>query len=121
MLHTRDAGMPTTWDCVDCGTNTAPGMPTCSQLDAIFNNPLLNGSAKTFQCVYNDQTEVYRVTKRIWRKACMSDFSGCLCIGCLEKRIRRRLVPTDFEREHALNDPHLPCTERLRSRRTRRH
>jgi hypothetical protein len=35
----------------------------------------------------------------------------------LEKRLGRRLKPKDFKRGDAFNQPHLPCTPRLRSRR----
>jgi hypothetical protein len=39
---------------------------------------------------------------------------GCLCIGCLEKRIGRRLKPKDFT-DHPFNQ--LPGTPRLLNRR----
>ena len=35
--------------------------------------------------------EVYTVRPAIWKRAGMEDWGGCLCIGCLEKRIGRRL------------------------------
>jgi hypothetical protein len=40
-----------------------------------------------------------------------------LCIGCLEKRLGRRLKPKDFQRDHPFNAYHMPCTPRLRDRR----
>jgi hypothetical protein len=47
----------------------------------------------------------------------MKPEGGCLCIGCLEKRLGRRLKPKDFPRDHPLNDVRVPGTERLRRRR----
>jgi hypothetical protein len=45
----------------------------------------------------------------------METMGGCLCIGCLEKRLGRRLGPKDFLRHHAFM--RLPGTERLLNRR----
>lgn len=59
--------------------------------------------------------EVYTVRPAIWKRAGMEDWGGCLCIGCLEKRIGRRLKPKDFLRDHPFNS--MPGTERLLSRR----
>ena len=36
----------------------------------------------------------------IWEAAGMEPMAGCLCIGCLEKRIGRQLTPKDFMRKH---------------------
>ena len=47
----------------------------------------------------------------------MEPYGGCLCIGCLERRIGRKLKPKDFERNHPFNNSGLLCTERLRDRR----
>jgi len=41
-------------------------------------------------------------------------YGGCLCIGCLENRIGRKLKPRDFTR-HTFND--MPGTDRLLERR----
>ena len=48
----------------------------------------------------------------VWKAADMDDQGGCLCIGCLEKRLGRTLTPKDFPR----NDPFnlMPGTERDR-------
>ena len=46
----------------------------------------------------------------------MEPYGGCLCIGCLERRIGRKLKPKDFERNHPFNNSGLLCTERLRDR-----
>jgi hypothetical protein len=45
----------------------------------------------------------------------MEQWGGCLCIGCLEKRIGRTLTPKEFPRKHPLNK--TPGTERLLTRR----
>jgi hypothetical protein len=58
---------------------------------------------KTFQMTVGDDSEVYAVKPSVWRKAGMDGKRGCLCIGCLEVRIKRRLVPNDFPRDHGLN------------------
>ncbi len=42
-------------------------------------------------------------------------YSGCLCIGCLEKRIGRRLTPEDFP-DHVFNTS-IPGSPRLMERR----
>jgi hypothetical protein len=60
-----------------------------------------------------DDAEVYTVRDAVWKRAGMPD--GCLCIGCLEKRIGRRLKPKDFPRDDTFNL--MPGTERLQSRR----
>jgi hypothetical protein len=37
----------------------------------------------------------------------MEPYGGCLCIGCLERRIGRKLKPKDFERNHPFNNSGL--------------
>ncbi len=36
------------------------------------------------------------VKPKIWKAAGMEEMSGCLCIGCLERRIGRMLAAEDF-------------------------
>ncbi|WP_202033282.1 hypothetical protein [Nocardioides sp. WS12] len=75
--------------CMDCGVNTAP----------------LDG----------DNWEYYMVHDDLWLSAVPGD-EGQLCIGCIERRIGRRLVPADFT-DAPVNDPHDPWdSERMRSR-----
>jgi hypothetical protein len=64
---------------------------------------------------FDDSTEVYIVKPAIWKRTGLEDFGGCLCIGCLEGRIGRRLTPKDFPRSASLNK--VPGTTRLTSRR----
>jgi hypothetical protein len=40
--------------------------------------------------------EFYMVDSRLWAGAGMEPNGGCLCIGCLERRLGRRLLPGDF-------------------------
>jgi hypothetical protein len=58
------------------------------------------------------KSEVYIVRPKVWEATGLT--RGCLCIGCLEKRIGRRFRPKDFR-----NDPFagFPASSRLRNRR----
>src|SRR5262249_45165309 len=96
------------WLCVDCGINTAPGVP-----DGLTAIRELNATGESLQTIGPD-TEMYMVRAAVWKKAGMDVFDGCLCFGCLERRIGRRLKPKDFI-DHPFNV--LPCTERLMKRR----
>jgi hypothetical protein len=62
-------------------------------------------------------SEVYTVRNTVWKQAGMEGWGGCLCIGCLEKRIGRQLTPKDFDPKHAFNTDEMPGTVRLLSRR----
>jgi hypothetical protein len=89
------------WHCIDCGVNTHPG---CSDQED--------------QVTFDDRTEVYAVKDAIWKKAGMTSWwGGCLCIGCIEKRLGRQLTPKDFSRHDAEAWAYLPCTQRLLHRR----
>jgi len=44
------------------------------------------------------------VRDEVWAAASMKPNGGFLCIGCLERRLRRRLRPGDFT-DAAVNDP----------------
>jgi hypothetical protein len=96
------------WHCIDCDFNTAPGC---------FNRVEMEQAVAQDKWPIpqhiNDQSEVYTVQDVVWAKAGNPD--GCLCIGCLEKRIGRRLKPKDFPRDRVFN--RTPGTERLLSRR----
>jgi hypothetical protein len=111
---------PETWLCIDCGVNTSPGMSTRVELEAAF--AALKAAGKTDpsdgveQCI-TSRSEVYTVRDRVWQAAGMEPWGGCLCIGCLEKRLGRLLRPKDFQRGHVFNLPHIPGTPRLLKRR----
>jgi hypothetical protein len=102
------------WLCVDCGVNTAPGMPNRKEMEIAL---VLRGKGKT---VYTAESEIYTVTKEVWRASGLDGWGGCLCIGCLEQRIGRRLKPEDFVADNGFNDPRFPATRRLRKRRGQR-
>jgi hypothetical protein len=100
------------WLCVDCGVNTAPGFSTKAELNTAFARGI-----KEIPQTITAMSEVYCVRDRVWSAAGIG--SGCLCIGCLEKRLGRRLRPKDFQRGDAFNHPAVPGTPRLLDRRGR--
>jgi len=98
-------------NCIDCGYNTFPGAPPRELAEFQLNRD------GTSPITFTDECEVYMVREAVWKAAGMEPYGGCLCIGCLEKRIGRKLKRKDFRRDHSFNDPRLPCTDRLRDRR----
>jgi hypothetical protein len=98
--------------CIDCSVNTHPGMPTRSIAEQMINR----GESVVMQIT--EECEVYIVRDSVWKQAGMEPLGGCLCIGCLEKRLGRRLKPKDFPK-HEFNDSRFPCTDRLYDRRGR--
>jgi len=61
--------------------------------------------------------EWYDVHDEIWLQANVANVSSrqILCIGCLEKRIGRRLTPRDFT-DVPVNDPHRGKSDRMLDR-----
>jgi hypothetical protein len=106
----RRSGVPESWDCIDCGTNTAPGFMNASQMLAAFDS---NDGVATQHL--DERAEVYTVKPEVWTAARMSPYGGCLCLGCIERRLGRTLRPKDFKRGNGLNE--TPGTDRLISRR----
>jgi hypothetical protein len=100
------------WLCVDCGVNTAPGTPSGPEMRIAFAM-----GVEEVPIRFDHNTEVYHVRSTIWKKAGMRAWSGCLCIGCIEKRLGRQLRPNDFARHDREVWADLPCTERLLKRR----
>jgi hypothetical protein len=98
--------------CVDCGFNTAPGLPTRKQLDAWWAV-----SSGPIPMHLTWEQEVYLVNDKVWEKTGLDGYGGCLCVGCLEKRIGRRLKPKDFVPDHPFNQSTYPASKRLRDRR----
>ena len=108
--------MPESWNCIDCGVNTAPGIPNRVEAERAFKSQCLSASGEqSVPMSVTPWSEVYTVRPSVWNAAGMEPWGGCLCIGCLEKRLGRQLRPKDFLR----NDPfsELPGTMRLLSRR----
>jgi hypothetical protein len=113
---------PETWACVDCGINTFPGCPTRIEMERRYNTSAAGktlsatGEALPLASLTVDECcEVYTVRDAVWKAAGMEPIGGCLCIGCLERRLGRRLEPKDFPRRDPFN--WLPGTERLIERR----
>jgi hypothetical protein len=96
--------------CIDCGYNTAPGIPPRWLAEILINRD------GTHPMTITADSELYMVSDKVWKAAGMEPYGGCLCVGCLEKRIGRKLQPKDFP-AHSFNDPRWPCTDRLRDRR----
>lgn len=105
---------PENWLCTDCGTNTSPGMSSRVELEAALAAD--ENDEGVDQSVTPD-SEVYTVRDRVWAAAGMEPYGGCLCVGCLEKRLGRLLKPKDFQRGHVFNS--MPGTPRLLKRRGR--
>jgi hypothetical protein len=108
---------PESCRCIDCGINTWPG-----HLDRIEQERILNthsvlhvANEPSVKSTITDACEIYTVRDKVWKAAGMTGYSGCLCIGCLEKRLGRRLEPRDFPRHDAFN--RVPGTPRLLERR----
>lgn len=99
------------WLCVDCGVNTNPGCPDgpSTRIDLALYGKV--------EASYGRRTEVYDVKNTVWKKAGMRSWNGCLCVGCLESRIGRRLRPQDFSRHDAEVWERIASTRRLRERR----
>jgi hypothetical protein len=98
--------------CVDCGINTAPGIPNRERLKNAF---AADWNSRGITVTVCENSEVYFVKPRVWEAADIDGWGGCLCIGCLETRLGRRLKPKDFDQTHVFNS--FPCTKRLLSRR----
>jgi len=110
--------VPESWCCVDCGVNTAPGCMNRADMEHSFRQLKAAGALAVEEGVpqkINNWSEVYAVHDKVWNAAGIDAFGGCLCIGCLEKRLGRKLRPKDFQRDHALNRG--PGTPRLMDRR----
>jgi hypothetical protein len=106
-IDMTDSGIPQSWNCIDCGFNTGPGMKTYKQVERAFHR---TGQIKQTIC---NKSEIYMVKTSVWKKAGMKYSSGCLCIGCLEERIGRELTPKDFRDDFKT----VPGTPRLLDRR----
>jgi hypothetical protein len=111
------------WLCVDCGVNTHPdGLDGPSLRIEIA---LRGGDVDAVQddiywrwrCSSRADTEIYSVHRKVWKQAGMREWSGCLCIGCLEQRLGRKLRRRDFDQHDADTWAAMPCTDRLADRR----
>jgi hypothetical protein len=101
--------------CIDCGFDTHPGFDGRASVEA-------TREGRDYPIVYEPGVnEVYAVKQEVWDASGVDSHGGCLCIGCLEKRIGRKLKPSDFSADNGLNmlPPHV-YTPRLLSRRFNR-
>ena len=98
---------------VDCGRDTAPGLPGRAELAELV------ATRPDVKMAIDDRAEIYAVRKAVWTAAGMKTYGGCLCIGCLERRLGRRLGPKDFPRGHPFNQTWFPASPRLKRRRAR--
>jgi hypothetical protein len=107
---------PESWHCIDCGFNTSPGSHGRAESEEIIKKlgSLWEHNLAGIPTSYDERSEVYMVRAAVWKMAGVEEMGGCLCIGCLEKRIGRRLKPKDFN-NHPFN--RLPGTPRLLGRR----
>jgi hypothetical protein len=114
--------VPESWNCVDCGINTAPGLLNREETERAFSTAIalekLGGPKASVEQHVGGLSEVYIVHKKVWAASGVEEMGGCLCIGCLEKRIGRQLTPKDFMRDHPFNTQY-PGTERLKQRQGR--
>ena len=106
--------MPESWLCVDFGVGTAPGFSSRAEVEKAF---FADGKDSVNQTIGFD-AEVYTVRDAVWKASGMGPYGGCLCFGCLEKRLGRALRPKDFQKGHVFNT-RLPGTERLMRREKR--
>ena len=104
--------MPESWCCIDCGINTAPGCLNREQLEQAMAR---DWSGQGVNQTIDEFSEIYTVKAEVWEAAGVELMGGCLCIGCLEKRLGRMLTPGDFVRRHVFNS--LPGTKQLLARR----
>ncbi|MBA4037433.1 MAG: hypothetical protein C0480_22855 [Bradyrhizobium sp.] len=103
---------PESWHCIDCGYDTAPGCYDRAKMEkALAASGSVISTADGVDQTVDDRSEIYMVRDKVWRQAGMGPNSGCLCIGCLERRIKRPLKLEDFPRRHPLNT--MPGTPRL--------
>jgi hypothetical protein len=61
--------------------------------------------------------EYYYVNSELWAKTGIGSQDGMLCIGCLENRIGRKLLPEDFTDAYVNNIKFTPMSQRLYERR----
>jgi hypothetical protein len=95
------------------------GEPTLNELrDALQRMIRIEKSFHCLDCGVHtaEAGEYYMVQNHIWKSAGLEYDGGMVCIGCLEARIGRKLLPEDFP-NYPVNDPGSRSkSERLISR-----
>lgn len=87
--------VPESWLCVDCGVNTAPSVPNRPDFERAMRlteaeqvlGKMGGQGDPSVNIRITDQCEIYTVRPAVWKAAGMDEMGGCLCIGCLEKRL----------------------------------
>jgi hypothetical protein len=111
--------IPESWLCIDCGVHTAPGLFNRAEMESAIEAAKAKGEwDKGIAQELDDRAEVYVVRDAVWKASGMGPMTGCLCIGCLEKRIGHALRPKDFLKGHPLNYE-IPASRRLMKRQKR--
>ena len=67
-------------------------------------------------CRTNTFHEYYMVNNDLWDTAVRGLKRMMLCVSCLEKRLGRKLVPTDFTECHLNRYPDKSATKKLLNR-----
>jgi hypothetical protein len=117
--------IPESWLCIDCGFNTAPGLLNRVEMGKAVEaamargewGPKAEGGNWGIPSYIDNKSEVYSVRDVVWQRAGMQSDGGCLCIGCLEKRIGRQLKPKDFQRDSPFNSVPTGTLRLLKRRR----
>lgn len=105
--------IPDSYVCIDCGTDTWPGHQTRAAIEQSLRAARAAGKKwRGTKLTFTAETQVYYVHPHVWAASGVDFWRGCLCIGCLEKRIGRQLRPFDFINDNPFNDPNLPGTQR---------
>jgi hypothetical protein len=110
------SGVTESWACVDCGVDTAPGCSAEAEVMKALHRPGRRTKV-VGRMRFTRKSQLRSVRNTVWKRTGPGRLGRMLVRRCLEKRIGRKLKPKDFLKEHPLNDPRLPCTERLRKRR----
>jgi hypothetical protein len=86
--------------CVDCGLDTHPGNLNRAEAEQEAARQIRRGKRNWKIPAHSGKDEIYYVHDHVWKAAGMTGWGGCLCVGCLEKRIGRELRPEDFDPDH---------------------
>jgi hypothetical protein len=104
--------IPDSYVCIDRGMDTWPGHQTRAEVEQAMRAAKAAGKEWRSSMTFTQETEAYYVHPHVWEASGVGFWEGVLCIGCLEKRLGRRLQPFDFTQDNGFNDPSLPGTRR---------
>ena len=73
---------PESWNCVDCGINTAPGLLNRVEIERAFSTAIalekLGGPKASVDQRVGEDTEVYYVRDKVWDASGVEGMGGCL-------------------------------------------